>query len=62
LHQERAPGAEGKMMSKPKPPFPKQKQPMPGSEEAMDPNPDYGEESYKGSGKLKDIRTRVSAS
>ena len=40
-------------MSKPKPPFPEQKQPMPGSEEAMDPKPDYGEESYKGSGKLK---------
>ena len=40
-------------MSKPKPPFPEQKQPMPGSEEAMDPKPDYGEDSYKGSGKLK---------
>jgi NAD(P)-dependent dehydrogenase (short-subunit alcohol dehydrogenase family) len=40
-------------MSKPKPPFPEQKQPMPGSEEAMDPKPDYGDDSYKGSGKLK---------
>src|SRR6476619_2882156 len=48
-----APQREGKTMNKPKPPFPEQKQPMPGSEEAMDPKPDYGEESYKGSGKLE---------
>ncbi|MEA2841345.1 MAG: hypothetical protein QOF41_2675 [Methylobacteriaceae bacterium] len=46
-------------MSKPKPPFPEQKQPMPGSEEAMDPKPDYGEESYKGSGKLKDKKAII---
>jgi NAD(P)-dependent dehydrogenase (short-subunit alcohol dehydrogenase family) len=36
----------------PKPPFPAQKQPMPGSTAAMEPQPDYGEESYKGSGRL----------
>jgi NAD(P)-dependent dehydrogenase (short-subunit alcohol dehydrogenase family) len=36
----------------PKPPFPDQKQPMPGSSAAMDPQPDYGEDSYKGSGRL----------
>jgi NAD(P)-dependent dehydrogenase (short-subunit alcohol dehydrogenase family) len=46
-------------MSKPKPPFPEQKQPMPGSEEAMEPKPDYGEESYKGSGKLKDKKAVI---
>jgi NAD(P)-dependent dehydrogenase (short-subunit alcohol dehydrogenase family) len=46
-------------MSKPKPPFPEQKQPMPGSEEAMDPKPDYGEASYKGSGKLKDKKAII---
>ncbi len=46
-------------MSKPKPPFPEQKQPMPGSEEAMDPKPDYGEDSYKGSGKLKDKKAVI---
>ena len=46
-------------MSKPKPPFPEQKQPMPGSEQAMDPKPDYGEESYKGSGKLKDKKAVI---
>jgi NAD(P)-dependent dehydrogenase (short-subunit alcohol dehydrogenase family) len=47
------------MMSKPKPPFTEQKQPMPGSEEAMDPKPDYGEDSYKGSGKLKDKKAVI---
>jgi hypothetical protein len=35
-----------------KPPFPKQKQPMPGKTEAMDPVPDHGENSYSGSGRL----------
>jgi NAD(P)-dependent dehydrogenase (short-subunit alcohol dehydrogenase family) len=46
-------------MSKPKPPFPEQKQPMPGSEDAMEPKPDYGEDSYKGSGKLKDRKAVI---
>jgi NAD(P)-dependent dehydrogenase (short-subunit alcohol dehydrogenase family) len=36
----------------PEPPYPSQKQPMPGSTSMMDPRPDHGEESYKGSGKL----------
>lgn len=36
----------------PQGPFPKQDQPYPGSEAEMKPLPDYGEESYKGSGKL----------
>jgi hypothetical protein len=35
-----------------KPPFPKQKQPMPGKTEDMDPVPDHGEKSYRGSGRL----------
>jgi NAD(P)-dependent dehydrogenase (short-subunit alcohol dehydrogenase family) len=34
------------------PPFPEQKQAVPGTEEAMQPKADHGEESYKGSGKL----------
>jgi hypothetical protein len=34
------------------PPFPKQRQPMPGSSAAMRPQPDYGESSYRGSGRL----------
>ena len=36
----------------PKPPQPVQQQNPPGSEAAMDPRPDYGEATYKGSGKL----------
>lgn len=38
----------------PKPPFPPQAQTLPGSSAQMDPAPDYGEHSYKGSGRLKD--------
>ena len=35
-----------------RPPFPKQQQPMPGATQGMQPRPDHGETSYKGSGKL----------
>src|SRR5690349_12309743 len=37
----------------PTPPFPKQEQQPPGIEQAMEPRPDHGEESYKGFGRLK---------
>ncbi len=37
----------------PKPPFPEQPQPAPGIVGRMDPQPDHGETSYKGSGKLQ---------
>lgn len=40
--------------SYPKPPFPAQPQSPPGSSARMDPEPDYGEDSYKGSNRLKD--------
>ena len=36
----------------PKPPHPSQQQEPPGLESEMDPKPDYGEASYKGTGKL----------
>src|SRR3979409_2328680 len=36
----------------PKPPYPTQRQPMPGSTAKMNPRPDHGETSYRGSGKL----------
>ena len=36
----------------PRPPFQKQSQPWPGLASKMDPRPDHGEESYKGSGRL----------
>src|SRR3954470_3787398 len=39
-------------MNYPKPPFPEQQQPMPGLTAAMQPVPDHGETSYKGSGRL----------
>ncbi len=34
------------------PPYPEQQQAIPGRTEAMDPRPDHGESSYKGSGRL----------
>ena len=37
----------------PKPPFPEQEQEPVGLESEMQPRPDYGEESYRGSGKLQ---------
>ena len=37
----------------PKPPFKSQSQPWPGLASQMDPRPDHGEKSYKGSGRLK---------
>jgi hypothetical protein len=43
----------------PKPPFPDQEQPMPGSTDAMQPRPGHGETSYKGSGKLKGMKAVI---
>ena len=43
----------------PKPPFPKQQQPMPGQTEAMQPVPDHGENSYRGSDKLAGKRALI---
>src|SRR3569833_484499 len=37
----------------PKPPFKSQEQPWPGLARDMDPKPDHGEKSYKGSGRLQ---------
>ncbi|KIZ40677.1 MULTISPECIES: SDR family oxidoreductase [Rhodopseudomonas] len=47
------------MPSHPTPPFPAQKQVMPGATDKMDPKPDHGEESYKGSGKLKGLKAII---
>jgi NAD(P)-dependent dehydrogenase (short-subunit alcohol dehydrogenase family) len=46
--------AAGATQEAPQPPFDTQDQPYPGSEAQMTPKPDFGEESYKGSGKLTD--------
>ncbi len=43
----------------PKPPFPKQRQAMPGTTAAMNPRPDHGEKSYKGSGRLKGLKALI---
>jgi NAD(P)-dependent dehydrogenase (short-subunit alcohol dehydrogenase family) len=46
-------------LKRPEPPFAKQKQPMPGLTSKMKPVPDHGEESYKGSGRLKDKKAII---
>ena len=43
----------------PKPPFPKQQQPWPGLASKMDPKPDHGEKTYKGSGRLEGRKALV---
>jgi NAD(P)-dependent dehydrogenase (short-subunit alcohol dehydrogenase family) len=43
----------------PTPPFPEQQQPMPGRTADMDPPPDHGETSYKGSGRLTGRRAII---
>ncbi|MBO9136938.1 SDR family oxidoreductase [Rhizobium sp. B230/85] len=43
----------------PMPPFPSQQQPIPGITASMDPVPDHGEESNKGSGRLKGKRAII---
>ncbi|MGJ4930117.1 SDR family oxidoreductase [Bradyrhizobium sp. HKCCYLS2038] len=43
----------------PKPPFPPQQQAMPGTTAEMQPRPDHGETSYKGSGKLTGKRAVI---
>jgi hypothetical protein len=47
------------MLDYPKSPFAGQKQPMPGSTDAMQPRPDHGEKSYKGSGRLKGMKAVI---
>jgi len=43
----------------PKPPFPKQPQSLPGSSKAMNPEPDYGEDSYRGANRLTDKKALI---
>jgi NAD(P)-dependent dehydrogenase (short-subunit alcohol dehydrogenase family) len=43
----------------PKPPFAEQQQPVPGQSAKMNPQPDYGEDTYRGAGKLKDKKTII---
>lgn len=43
----------------PQPPYPSQEQPMPGTTGKMDPRPDHGEDSYRGSGRLKGMKAII---
>jgi NAD(P)-dependent dehydrogenase (short-subunit alcohol dehydrogenase family) len=43
----------------PRPPFPEQRQPWPGLASKMQPRPDHGETSYKGSGRLTGRRALI---
>ncbi|MEW2454756.1 SDR family oxidoreductase [Streptomyces albus] len=43
----------------PKPEYPQQDQPHPGDTEAMDPRPDHGEHTYRGTGRLAGRRTLI---
>jgi NAD(P)-dependent dehydrogenase (short-subunit alcohol dehydrogenase family) len=45
--------------NRPEPPFPQQKQEMPGRTAAMKPVPDHGEDTYKGSGRLTDKKAII---
>jgi len=47
------------MIEHPKPPFPQQSQTMPGRTASMDPIPDHGEESYRGSRKLVGMKAII---
>jgi hypothetical protein len=43
----------------PRPPFPQQQQPAPGETQALEPIPDHGEKSYRGSGRFTDCAVLV---
>jgi NAD(P)-dependent dehydrogenase (short-subunit alcohol dehydrogenase family) len=47
------------MEKRPHPPFAKQRQPMPGLTAKMKPVPDHGEDSYRGTNRLKDKRAII---
>lgn len=43
----------------PRPPFPQQQQPPPGDTQALEPTPDHGEESYRGSSRFTDCSVLI---
>jgi NAD(P)-dependent dehydrogenase (short-subunit alcohol dehydrogenase family) len=51
MAQTKAPERDPKQVE-PRPPFPKQSQEPPGSDEKLEPKADHGEQSYRGSGRL----------
>lgn len=50
---------ENPLDREPKPPYPAQEQQPPGLESKMEPKPDYGEQSYKGYGRLEGKATII---
>lgn len=52
-------GPEDPKTKYPRPPFKEQSQPWPGLVSKMDPRPDHGEKSYKGSGRLKGLKALI---
>ncbi len=52
-------GPEDPVMKYPKPPFNAQSQPWPGLAGKMDPKPDHGEKTYRGSGRLQGRKALV---
>ena len=60
INNESSPTALEDPTSKyPKPPFKPQSQPWPGFASQMDPKPDHGETSYKGSGRLMGRKAQI---
>jgi hypothetical protein len=51
-NQPQEPILQNPVLKYPKPPFRKQTQPWPGLAARMDPKPDHGETTYKGTGRL----------
>jgi NAD(P)-dependent dehydrogenase (short-subunit alcohol dehydrogenase family) len=47
------------MLDYPKPPLPKQRQPIPGFTKKMQPVPDHGERTYKGAGRLAGMKAII---
>ncbi|MBI5260593.1 MAG: SDR family oxidoreductase [Bradyrhizobium sp.] len=47
------------MLDYPKPPYPEQRQQMPGLTSKMNPRPDHGEKTYKGSGRLSGMKAVI---
>jgi NAD(P)-dependent dehydrogenase (short-subunit alcohol dehydrogenase family) len=54
-----APDMRNPATKHPKPPFPDQQQPWPGLASRMNPRPDHGESSYRGSGRLTGRRALI---
>src|SRR6202012_701876 len=56
---QQVPSMQDPVSKYPKPPFKRQPQPWPGLASKMDPKPDHGEASYKGSGRLAGRRALI---